>query len=509
MIRTLRFLLGDQLSRSMSSMDGLDPGRDVVVMAEVGAEATYVRHHKKKIAFLFSAMRHFAEELRAEGVTVDYVRFGEARGPRTLGEALQRAVERHRPDRVVVTEAGEWRLLQAMRDWAETLPCPVEIREDTRFHCSTGDFAEWAETRKGELRMEFFYREMRRRTGYLMRGDRPEGGAWNLDRENRRPLPADIDVPRRPRFEPDATTRTVIDLVAANFPQHFGDLEPFDHPVTRSDALTLLDWFVEHALPLFGDYQDAMRTGEPLLFHSHLSALINCGLLLPAECCRRAEDAYHSGHAPLNAVEGFIRQIVGWREYVRGIYWWKMPAYATANALGADRPLPWFFWSGETDMNCLAQAIGETKANAYAHHIQRLMVIGNFCLLAGLDPREVQEWYLVVYHDAYEWVEMPNVVGMILFADGGLMASKPYAASGSYIDRMSDYCGACRFDVKKRHGPDACPFNYLYWDFLARHRERLGGNRRMRMMYATLDRMKDDDLADMRRSAAAFLSDPR
>ncbi len=208
-------------------------------------------------------------------------------------------------------------------------------------------------------------------------------------------------------------------------------------------------------------------------------------------------------------MEGFIRQIVGWREYVRGIYWWKMPAYASANALGADRPLPWFFWSGETDMNCLAQAIGETKANAYAHHIQRLMVIGNFCLLAGLDPREVQEWYLVVYHDAYEWVEMPNVVGMILFADGGLMASKPYAASGAYIDRMSDYCGACRFDVKKRHGPDACPFNYLYWDFLARHRERLGGNRRMRMMYATLDRMKDDDLANMRRSAAAFLIDPR
>ena len=501
---TLRFLLGDQLSRSISSFDGLDPASDVVVMAEVGEEATYVPHHKKKIAFLFAAMRHFAEDLRGEGIAIDYSAFGEAGGPASLTEALRRAVERHRPDRIVVTEPGEWRVLQAMRDWSDLFGCPVEIREDRRFLCSTEVFAIWAEARR-DLRMEFFYREMRRSTGYLMRGKDPEGGAWNLDKENRKPLPKTLAVPERPSFPPDATTRAVLGLVARHFADHFGDLEPFDYPVTRKDALVALDWFVENALPLYGDYQDAMRTGEPLLFHSNLSALINCGLLLAAECCRRAEDAYHSGAAPLNAVEGFIRQIIGWREYVRGIYWLKMPDYAAANALGADRPLPAFFWTGATEMNCLRQAIGETRANAYAHHIQRLMVIGNFCLLAGLEPRAVQDWYLLVYHDAYEWVEMPNVVGMILFADGGLLASKPYAASGAYIDRMSDYCGSCRYDVKRRSGPDACPFNPLYWDFLARHRDRFAGNHRMAMRIATLDRMEPGQLAAMRATAAAVL----
>ncbi|MFN3550020.1 MAG: cryptochrome/photolyase family protein [Mesorhizobium sp.] len=505
---TLRFLLGDQLSRSISSLDGLDPDNDVVVMAEVGEEATYVRHHKKKIAFLFAAMRHFADELRGEGIAVDYAGWGEAGGPTSLTEALRRAVERRRPERIVVTEPGEWRVLQMMRDWSELFGCPVEIRQDGRFLCPTEDFARWAEGRK-DLRMEFFYREMRRRTGYLMRGKDPEGGAWNFDKENRKALPETIAVPERPRFTPDATTRRVLDLVARDFAEHFGDLEPFDLPVTRADALKALDWFVEHALPLYGDYQDAMRTGEPLLFHSNLSAAINCGLLLPAECCRRAEDAWHAGRAPLNAVEGFIRQIIGWREYVRGIYWLRMPDYAEANALGADRPLPDFFWTAETDMNCMAQAIGETKANAYAHHIQRLMVIGNFCLLAGLDPRAVQAWYLLVYADAYEWVEMPNVVGMILFADGGLLASKPYAASGAYIDRMSDYCDGCRYDVKQRSGPDACPFNPLYWDFLARHRDRFAKNRRMTMMIATLDRMEPVQLAAMRATAGAFLDDLR
>ena len=325
---TLRFLLGDQLSRSISSLDGLDPARDVVVMAEVGEEATYVRHHRKKIAFLFSAMRHFAEELRGEGIAVDYAAFGEEGGPASLTEALRRAVERHRPDRIVVTEPGEWRVLQMMRDWSDLFGCPVEIRQDGRFLCPTEDFARWAEGRK-DLRMEFFYREMRRKTGYLMRGKDPEGGAWNLDKENRKALPKTLAVPPRPHFPPDRTTRAVLDLVARDFADHFGDLEPFDLPVTRAEALAALDWFVANALPLYGDYQDAMRMGEPLLFHSNLSAAINCGLLLPAECCRGAEDAFHAGRAPLNAVEGFIRQIIGWREYVRGIYWLKMPDYAT------------------------------------------------------------------------------------------------------------------------------------------------------------------------------------
>jgi len=503
--KVLRFVLGDQLSRSVSSLADIDVARDVVVMAEVAEEATYVRHHPKKIAFLFSAMRHFAQGLRDDGIRVDYQELDSERPARSLTEALARAVATHRPERVVVTEPGEWRLREVMRDWGEELGCPVEVREDDRFICDHESFRAWAGRGRGTLRMEYFYREMRRRTGFLMRGGEPEGGQWNFDHDNRAPLPKTVKPPKRPTFPPDATTRTVLSLVSKRFADHPGRLEGFEHPVTRADALAYLDWFVEHALPSFGTYQDAMRTGEPLLFHSHLSALINCGLLDPRECCRRAEDAYHSGHAPLNAAEGFIRQIIGWREYVRGIYWLKMPDYADENRLGATRPLPGFFWDGRTRMNCLAQAIGETLDNAYAHHIQRLMVIGNFCLLAGLAPKEVQEWYLLVYHDAYEWVEMPNVIGMILYADGGFLASKPYAASGAYIDRMSDYCADCTYSVKAKTGRDACPFNLLYWDFVARHRKELAGNQRMRMPYATLDRMDPDRIATIRAEAKAFL----
>ena len=280
-------------------------------------------------------------------------------------------------------------------------------------------------------------------------------------------------MPDRPTYPPDATTEEVLALVRERFGNHFGRLDAFDYPVTRKQAKGYLRWFVQEALPSFGSYQDAMVEGQPLLFHSHLSALINCGLLLPAECCEAALAAYGKDAAPLNAVEGFVRQIIGWREFIRGIYWREMPSYAARNALGAHRPLPDFFWTGATELNCMAQCIGETRDNAYAHHIQRLMVLGNFCLLAGLDPRQVQEWYLVVYHDAYEWVEMPNVVGMILHADDGLFATKPYAASGNYINRMSDYCENCRYDVKQRTGDDACPFNYLYWDFMARNAGRL------------------------------------
>jgi len=505
MTATLRFILGDQLSPAISSLSDLDRSRDVVVFAELWDEATYVKHHKKKIAFLFSAMRHFADELRADGVTVDYQTLGGKEGPASFSAAVAAAVERHRPARLVVTEPGEWRVREMMRDWPELLGCAVEIRDDDRFLCGHEEFADWAGQYKSGLRMEYFYRTMRRKTGYLMRDDGPEGGQWNFDHENREPLPKEIVAPARPPFPPDTTTRDVLDLVARRFGDHFGDLEPFDYPVTRGDAEAYRDWFIEHALPHFGQYQDAMRQGEPLLFHAHLSALINCGLLDPRDCCRRAEDAYHAGEAPLNAVEGFIRQIIGWREYVRGIYWLKMPAYGDLNHLDATRPLPEFFWTGRTRMNCMAQAIGETRQNAYAHHIQRLMVIGNFCLLAGLDPKQVQEWYLLVYHDAYEWVEMPNVVGMILHADGGLMASKPYAASGAYIDRMSDYCEKCSYAVKQKAGPDACPFNVLYWDFVARNKGKLSSNQRMKMPYATLARMDPDRLADIRADAARFL----
>ena len=499
----LRLVLGDQLSRNLSSLRDLASG-DVVLMAEVREEATYVRHHQRKIAFLFAAMRHFAEDLRKSGVTVDYVTLDDPENSGSFSGEVKRAIERHGIESVVVTEPGEWRVLRMFETLREEIGCDLDIRDDDRFICSHARFAGWAEGTK-ELRQEYFYREMRRATGYLMKGDKPVGGKWNFDHENREPLKARIEAPERPNYAADETTQAVLDLVASRFGNHFGSLEQFDYPVTRRQALHYLRWFVAEALPNFGTYQDAMRSGAPLLFHSHLSGLINCGLLDPRECCERAIEAYEAGEAPINAVEGFVRQIIGWREFIRGVYWRHMPDYASSNKLRAQRKLPDFFWTGETEMNCLKQSFAEVKARAYNHHIQRLMVIGNFCLLCGFDPRKVQEWYLVVYHDAYEWVEMPNVVGMILHADGGLFATKPYAASGNYIDRMSDYCGDCAYSPKVKSGEGACPFNFLYWDFIARNEERLKGNPRLNRTYATLDRMADEKVEAARKDAAAFL----
>ncbi|WP_425418243.1 cryptochrome/photolyase family protein [Oricola indica] len=489
--KTLRFVLGDQLSRDLSCLKGLEKD-DIVLMCEVAEEATYVRHHKKKIAFLFSAMRHFAEGLRGDGYEVEYRHFGADDDVRSLTDALRQAIRKHDISTVIATEGAEYRVLEMQRAWAGESGIELDLRPDERFIATASEFADWAKGRK-ELRMEYFYREMRRKTGYLMDANGgPEGGQWNYDKDNREPLPEDATIPERPHYAVDDTTRDVLDLVDGSFGDHIGRLEPFNYPVTRRQAMHYLNWFVTEALPEFGRYQDAMKQGEPLLYHSHLSALINCGLLDPRECCEKAISAWNDGDAPLNAVEGFVRQIIGWREYIRGIYWLKMPEYGQENALDAKRDLPEFFWSGETQMNCMRQAITETLDNAYAHHIQRLMVIGNFALLAGLDPKQVQEWYLAIYHDAYEWVEMPNVVGMILHADGGLVASKPYAASGAYIDRMSDYCGKCRYSVKRKNGEKACPFNYLYWNFLIGNRPRFRNNHRMRMIYTSLDKMGED-----------------
>ncbi len=497
-------MLGDQLHRRVSSLTDLDPAHDVVLIVEVRAEATYVRHHKQKIAFLFSAMRHFAAELEAEGVAVDYVRLDAPANTGSFTGELARAVARHRPGRVVVTEPGEWRVWAMMQGWRDDLPVPVEIRDDTRFLCPRRDFSEWAGDHRS-LRMETFYRGMRRRTGLLMDGAEPVGGQWNFDHDNRKRLPKGHAVPDRLGFPPDAVTREVIALVATTFAGHFGDLDGFGWPVTRADALDALKHFIAKNLPTFGDYQDAMRTGAPFLHHALLSPALNAGLLTAEEVCRAAERAYREGVAPLHCVEGFIRQILGWREYVRGLYWARMPAYAESNALGATRDLPQFYWSGRTAMNCLAQVVSETRAHAYAHHIQRLMVTGNFALLAGLAPAQVEEWYLIVFADAYEWVELPNVHGMVLWADGGVMGSKPYAASGAYINRMSDYCGACAFDVARKAGPEACPFNYLYWNFLIANADRLEGNPRMAMPYRTLRGLGEARRAEIIADAARFL----
>lgn len=504
MSKTLRLILGDQLSPRIAALRDLDKQSDVVLLAEVADEATYVRHHKKKIAFVFAAMRAFAAKLRADGVTVRYVKLDDPENTNTLKGEAQRAINELGLSEVIVTEAGEHRLAADMATWEASFGVPVEIREDTRFICSHARFRDWAQGRK-QLRMEYFYREMRSDTGILMNGDKPAGGRWNFDAENRKPAKADLFMPRPPRFEPDAETQSVLDLVETRFADHFGDLTPFWFGVTHDAAERALEHFLKEALPNFGDYQDAMLKGEPFLYHSIISMYLNVGLLDARDICARAEQEYHKGRAPLNAVEGFIRQILGWREYVRGIYWLEGPEYVRRNALGATRNLPWFYWSAETDMACMAAALGQTKAEAYAHHIQRLMVTGNFALLAGIDPFQVHEWYLAVYADAYEWVEAPNTIGMSQFADGGLLASKPYAASGAYIDRMSDYCKGCAYDVKLKAGTKACPFNYLYWDFLARNRAVLGSNPRIAPMFKTLDRMSDERRAEIAHDSATFL----
>ncbi len=498
-------VMGDQLSLNLSALRAGVSGSDRVLMVEVMEEATYVPHHKKKIAFIFSAMRHFAHELREQGWQVDYVKLDEEGNTGRFRGEVARACERLAPGKVIVTEPGEWRVLDDVRGWEKETGLDVDILPDDRFLASRERFARWADGRK-LLRMEYFYREMRRDTGLLMDGDNPTGGQWNFDQENRKPASADLFMPAPTTFGPDETTKEVLELVANRFPENFGTLEPFAMAVTRAQAREAFDGFVESALPSFGDYQDAMVTGEKYLYHAVISAYLNVGLLDPLEVCQRVEEEYRAGRVPLNSAEGFIRQIIGWREYVRGIYWLKMPDYAGMNALDAKRDLPWFYWSGEADMTCLQEAIGQTRDEAYAHHIQRLMITGNFALLIGVEPRQIHEWYLSVYADAFEWVELPNTLGMSQFADGGLLGSKPYAAGGNYINRMSDHCEKCTYKVQEKHGDQACPFNYLYWSFLDRNRERLQQVMRLRQVYSTWDRMGAEKQKLYLDSAEAFLS---
>lgn len=502
--RNLILILGDQLSLAISSLHDADPTRDVVLMGEVMEEATYVSHHRMKLVFVFSAMRHFAEEVRQAGFRVIYTGLEDEENAGSFTGEVARAIEALEPERLVVTEPGEWRVLSQMRTWPDRFALPVEVRPDWRFLCSHRDFRAWASERKS-LTMEHFYREMRRRTGYLMDGSKPAGDRWNFDTENRKPAKPDMLRPRHLEFPPDTVTEAVLSMVERRFPDNIGRTRPFAYAVTRADAQSALTVFVRDFLPRFGETQDAMLSSDPFLNHSLLSLYINIGLLDPREVCDGAEEAYRAGRVPIAAAEGFIRQIVGWREYMRGIYWLKMPDYAASNVFGNSRPLPGFYWTGETDMNCLATVIRETLDHAYAHHIQRLMVTGNFALLAGIDPAEVHRWYLEVYADAYEWVEMPNVIGMSQFADGGLLATKPYAASGNYINRMSDYCAGCRYRVTEKTGPEGCPFNSLYWDFLDRNRGILRGNHRLAQPYATWDRMSEENRTAYRETAAAFL----
>ena len=500
MVKRLILVLGDQLSENLSALREADKATDLIVMAEVTDETGYVPHHPKKIALVLAAMRHFANHLRDEGWQVAYTTLDDPDAANSIIGELMRRGQAHGTSDVIATMPGEWRLIEALQN----APLKITILPDDRFIATQGEFERWANGRK-QLRMEYFYREMRRKTGLLMDGDQPEGGKWNYDHDNRKPAKPDLLRPKPMQFTPDKITEEVLDLVETRFGENFGTLRPFWFAVTRTQALRALDHWVKHLLSGFGTYQDAMLTGDRYLHHSVLSPYINLGLLNPLEVCQRVEEAYHAGDVALNDAEGFIRQIIGWREYVRGIYMLEGPDYPDRNVLVHDRDLPRMYWGGETRMACLSEAIAQTREEAYAHHIQRLMVTGNFALLAGINPHQVHGWYLSVYADAYEWVEAPNTVGMSQFADGGIIASKPYVSSGNYINKMSDYCRGCQYSVTQKTGEAACPFNLLYWHFLMRHRDRFSNNPRMAQMYRTWDRMDEEKRATILTNADALL----
>ncbi len=502
--KKLILVMGDHLTPGLLDQCGADPSKDVILMCEVRSAAMRVPYHKKKLVFLFSAMRHYRDELRALGWNVDYVELTDSNNTGTLTGEAARALNRHETDHIVAVSPSSWSVQKALTDWARECGVRLTLVDDTRFLCSTDEFRGWTEGRK-QLRMEYFYRDMRKKHGLLMAGGKPIGGKWNFDAENRKRPPADLKMPSRGTVTPNPIVEDVSLMVEEGFGDHFGTTERFDYAVTRKDAEQIADRFFQVGLSHFGDYQDAMLTDEPFLFHSVLSLYLNIGLLDPLDLCRRAEEAYQEGVAPLNSVEGFIRQILGWREYVRGIYWLKMPDYEHENYFGNKRGLPDFYWTGETDMACVRSTVEQTRDFGYAHHIQRLMVTGTFALIAGIDPRDVHEWYLAVYLDAYEWVEMPNTIGMSQFADGGLLGSKPYAASGAYINRMSNYCKGCQYSVKDKTGDKSCPFNALYWDFLVRNEAKLKSNPRLGNVYRTWERMKPDTQKAYRKRARTIL----
>ncbi len=515
-MRHLILILGDQLNADSAAFDDFDPSTDAVWMAEVAHESSKVWSSKPRTAVFLSAMRHFREELRSKDWKVFYreltAKGGEWKGTtgpakkssaETFTAALAEAAPRLKPEKWIIVEPGEWSVREEIRAAAVAAGVDLDMREDRHFLCSHAQFAAHAEGRK-QLRMEFFYREMRQRHAVLMEKGKPVGGAWNFDSENRKSFGKEgppIHLPPR-RFEPDAITKEVIAVVNERFAAHPGDLAAFDWPVTAEDAQIALEDFIAHRLTEFGDWQDAMWTAEPWLFHSRLSVAMNLKLLDPRKVIAAAENEWKQGRAPLAGVEGFIRQILGWREYVRGIYWQQMPNYLELNALGADQPLPAFYWTGETDMACLRDALGQTLRLGYAHHIQRLMVTGLYALMFGVRPREVHEWYLAVYVDAVEWVELPNTLGMSQHADGGLMASKPYIATGKYIQRMSNYCSGCRFDPAESTGPIACPFTTLYWDFLIQHEPAMRKNQRMAMQVRNLTRLDETKREAIRAQAS-------
>lgn len=493
----LVIVFGDQLSLESNALVDFDPGSDAVWMAEVHEEATHVWCHKTRLVLFFSAMRHFRDRLALKGWTVFYHALtgdpSQDRGS-SFSELLRQDLPVLKPAKMVMIQAGDHRVQTAVEDVAAECGVPLEVRPDGHFCCSLEEFEDFASARRRTI-LEDFYRWMRRKHHLLMdETGKPAGGRWNFDSENReRPPKAGLgSIPPMPGFPADTLTREVVKLVERRFAGHPGRCDTFDLPVTREDSLRLLDDFVQKRLHLFGPYQDCMWRGEPFLYHSRLASALNLKLIDPRECIHAALAPQASPPAPLPSVEGFVRQILGWREYIRCVYWNHMPAYQFLNHLEHHRPLPPFYWDGNTDMACIRECMEQLLKHGYTHHIQRLMVLGLFALLYGAHPLEFHRWHMAMYADAVDWVSLPNALGMSQYADGGIVGTKPYCATGQYIDRMSNYCLSCPYDPREALGDKACPFTTLYWDFLDRHAERLEGNRRMALQLQNLKRRRLD-----------------
>ncbi|WP_121439179.1 cryptochrome/photolyase family protein [Salisediminibacterium halotolerans] len=491
------WLLGDQCSWQQPWLKNFDPGEDRVVMIEARSRSSWQNYHKQKLVLVYSVMRHFRDELRNEGITVDY-RQGER-----FDEELAAHIREYHVDELRLQLPGDDRMRRKIEQWAdENQELDVRMAEEYGFLV---DRAEWPELLPDEKKwqMDSFYRLMRRRFNVLITEEgKPFGGKWSLDAENRKPPKEGISFPEPEWIAPDEITREVIEEVEAHFPENYGETAEFSSPVTAEEAERFFEHFVEQRLLTFGDYQDAMVAGDPFMSHSMISTSINMKLLDPLAVIRRVERAYEEGLAPLNAVEGFIRQVLGWREFIRGVYIRRMPAYQEVNALEHHRDLPEFFWTADTKMNCLHESVSAVVNHGYSHHIQRLMVLGNFATLAGIEPKQVSDWFNEMYIDAYDWVVLPNVLGMALYADGGQMSTKPYVSSGNYINKMSDYCQSCVYNIKEKTGDNACPFHALYWDFLERHGDKFRAHPRMKVMYKHLDNRTEETAESQRTSAA-------
>lgn len=494
-MRNLILVLGDQLDDESAVFDDFDAEQDAIWMAEVEEEATHVWCHKLRLAYFFSAMRHFAEEQKSHGRTVHYhaleAKRSQDRGE-SFAEVLTKSINDLQPQKLIITQPGDYRVDQQLRDAAEILSMELEVRPDRHFYCSIEEFKDYASGRKSLL-LEYFYREMRKRHDVLMADAKtPTGDQWNYDHDNRESFgkdgPPDMSAPMS--FQPDAITRQVLEMVETRYADHPGRLEHFTLPVTRGQARRFLTHFIKKSLPNFGRWEDAMWSDEAFLYHSRLSAPLNVKLLNPRECVTAAVEAYQSKQAPLNSVEGFVRQILGWREFIRGVYWLKMPGYADKNFLNHEADVPAFFWDGETDMECVRQSMQHVLNHGYSHHIHRLMVLGNFALLWGVHPKRFHEWHMAMYLDAIDWVSLPNALGMSQFGDGGIVGTKPYNSSGNYINNMSNFCKNCRYNYKQRTGEQACPFTTLYWEFLHRHSDKFQDNRRMTFAMKNLEKLE-------------------